>query len=129
MGQPLPLPERIPRPDSKKQMAELEEAGVILEDSTERYVGYTMPKGWKMVDDSWREDLPQFYIVDDKNMARFSIHGSWKGTYDNALTLTTVDTPRLFERRNRDQSLIPSETSDGALVGKFAEAADPFYAP
>jgi hypothetical protein len=134
MGQPLPLPEKIPRPNlesenGRKLMNELKQVGITLEDSTEAYVRYTLPEGWKMVDDSWREDLPRFYILDQKDMMHFSIQGSWKGTYDNELTLTKVPTPAFFQPQNRDKPLIPSETSTGAVLGSLGEVLDPLHRP
>lgn len=132
MGQVLPLPSRIPRPNAK-QLEKLHALGIKpdLEETEEnkketrlcKYVRYTLPEGWKMVDNSWREDLPDFYIVDSTLKGRVHISGAWKGSYDNELRLYVLDEPKILELRN--EPLIPSETSDSALVVKFAEVFDP----
>lgn len=91
------------------------------------YLTYTLPTGWKMVDDSQRRDLPNFHIVDNEEMVRFSIHGGWKGTYDNELHLICVAEPYKFEQRHEE--VIPSETNTVDVVGKLAEAFDPLHRP
>ena len=76
MGQSLPLPDRIPVPYPRtKEKMEKDGITIISEDG-ERYVKYTLPDGWKMVNDSVREDLPSFYIADDKDMTRYCIDGA-----------------------------------------------------
>jgi hypothetical protein len=134
MGQPLPLPQRIPRlnlesDEGKKLLQALSNVGITLEESTECYVRYTMPSSWKMVDDSLRQDLPRFHMVDEKNLIHFTVSGSWKGSYDNKLQLIQVEPPRLFESKNQNEPLIPSETSDEELLGRFAEVFDPLHRP
>jgi hypothetical protein len=133
MGQLLPLPERIPRP-TPNQINELKNLGieVNIEEKDEKgnpcmYVQYTLPVGWKMVDKSWREDLPDYYIVDIESKARVSISGSWKGSYDNKLRLSILKNPIIL--KPDEGKLIPSETSNYAMLGKFAEALDPLGRP
>lgn len=127
MGQPLPLPKRIPRPTGKVLTA-MNECGITIDiQSEDEYVTYSLPSGWRMVNDSHREDLPEYHIVDDKNMVRCSITGAWKGTYDNKLHLSWTKEPYEFEARHG--KMIPSETNGAALVGKFAEALDPLNRP
>lgn len=115
MQQPLPLPERIPRPNVESEQGKnlveaLKKAGIVLEEGSEWYARYTIPSGWTMIDDSLREDVPQFYLLDEKNLIHFSISGTWKETYDNELYLTQVTPPRIFKsQRQSDLSL--SETS------------------
>ena len=123
MGQPLPLPERIPVP-SQKTLTAMTACGIQLDQESQSvYREYTLPTGWKMVDNSWRQDLPEYYIVDELGLTRFCISGSWKGSYDNELRISTVHEPKLLKRR--EEELIPSETSNAAMIGKFAEALDP----
>jgi hypothetical protein len=120
MGQPCPLPQRIPRVNSKEVQQALKDAGITL-DTEEKgnYVKFTMPTGWKMVDDSWREDLPNFYILDDEKKGRFHIHGSWKETYDNSLEMEVCEAPySVFVPKHKANELIPSETSNIALLMK-----------
>lgn len=106
----MPLPERIPKPNGV--IAEqMEKCGIKFDkDDKSLYVTYILPQGWRTVDDSWREDLPNFFIVDDQGMVRFGVTGAWKGTYDNELHLTYVKNPYKFEAKNK-QKLIPSETN------------------
>lgn len=92
-----------------------------------KYVEYTLPPGWKMVDDSWRADLPDYFIVDENDMKRVSVRGSWKEMYDNHLTISIVQKPEKLVRKNTP--LIPSETDTTAVVCKFAEALDPLKRP
>lgn len=118
MGQPLPLPERIPLPNDERTKIALAEAGVRLHaEDNARYVKYTLPEGWRLVDDSWRQDLPDYYLLDAENMKRFSIFGSWKGAYDNALRIRVIKEPKLFKGRN--EPMQASETSDIALINKL----------
>jgi len=105
---------------------------VNYEDEGE-YVTYTMPEGWRMVDRSWRQDLPDFAMVDLDGQIRVSITGAWKGTYYNYLTLRIMDTPydvyQCEEDEGENKEIIPTETSGAALVGKMAEAIDPQHRP
>jgi len=118
MGQTLPLPERIPKPNTKT-LTEMKVCGIIVEDADEEYVTYTLPKGWKMVDSSWREDLPDFYIIDSSDMKRFCISGSWKGTYDNKLNIRSVKQEKYESPKSTP---IPSETSGPVLYNKLETA-------
>jgi len=118
MGQVLPLPEKIPNPKGKTREA-MENCGIAI-NTGDDYVGYTLPAGWEMVDVSWRMDLPNYYMVDDQGMARFSISGSWKGTYDNYLEIKTVQEPHKLERREKEPE--PSQTSETAMREKFKKA-------
>lgn len=133
MGQSMPLPKRIPRPDIKTESgrevaAALEKAGIHLEEehtdtkSNDKYALYTMPVGWKMVDDSLRQDLPNFYIVDDKNMQRFNVAGVWKETYDNDLWIEVTEPPIPFKAQNKKEPLVPNQTSKVVLRAKLKEA-------
>lgn len=103
MGQPLPLPERIPRPN-ETQLRSLELMGItVIEDEMKEdldkhdkiikssYLRYTLPQGWKMVDASWRQEFPDYYIIDGNGMKRVSVGGSWKGIYDNSLSLCVFE--------------------------------------
>src|SRR5947207_1455911 len=123
MGQPLPLPERIPNVHGE-QRYKLSAMGIEIVDTDNQYVHYKLPVGWKMVDSSWRQDLPDFFIIDDKNMTRVSIHGAWKGTYDNRLELTILEGKhiKLYESP-KDTTVEASQT--GNIMGQFAEALDP----
>jgi hypothetical protein len=88
MGQPLPLPERIPKPNDI-QILSLLHMGLELdlENDSEQFIKYELPIGWRMVDCSEKQDMPDFYIIDHKKMKRISISGSWKGLHDNELIL------------------------------------------
>lgn len=88
MGQPLPLPERIPVPIGKTRQKMLD-AGIILndDDKVDGYITYELPEGWKLVNDSHRSDLPNFNMVDPQGQTRFTVAGAWKGTYDNELNI------------------------------------------
>ena len=123
MGQPLPLPDRIPRPDTQLTEKMKEIGFTISDDENERYVRYTMPSGWRLENHSWREDLPEYYFVDEKNIAMISVNGCWKGSYDNKLSIQMIKQP--FVYKPRESEMIPSETSPEKLFGKFAEALDP----
>ena len=81
----------------------------------------------KTVDNSYRQDLPEFHIIDNTNMVRFTITGSWKGSYDNKLTIHKVSNS--YEFKPHESELIPSETNDFAIAGKFGEALDPQHRP
>jgi hypothetical protein len=121
MGQPLPLPTKIPVPSSNV-ISELGDMGITIEDSQQTYSAYRMPDGWKMVDRSWRQDLPKFSMVDTDNNIRVTISGAWKETYDNDITLRVQHAP--FEKFVHDPSakIIPSETSVGAIITRYHKA-------
>jgi hypothetical protein len=117
MGQPLPLPERIPVPNSKTSQA-LTDCGVVVNGQPNcLYVTYTLPENWKMIDNSDRVDIPVWYIVDANNLARFQIAGAWKGVYDNELSIRIVESPYLVKPRSEEPT--PSETSNTNLALKF----------
>ena len=119
-GKPLPLPRRIPRP-SNAVSEKLQSCNIIVNDNPKsEYLTYTLPDGWKMVDDSWREDLPEFRIIDHQEMIHFTISGAWKGTYDNKIEIYTVETPTKYMKRY--EKIIPSETKGEVLVGKILDA-------
>lgn len=102
MGQPMPLPERIPRP-TNEVMEKMEKAGICFPDEENEnqlaYIKYSLPVGWRLVDDSEREDFPRWQCVDKEDMVRFTVSGVWKGTYDNELMLYWLDQPYLWEGR------------------------------
>ena len=130
MGVPMPLPERIPMPNDEQHLL-LKSMGIeiiVPENDTEQkqqYVKYKLPEGWKMVDSSWRRDLPDFYIIDDESKKRISIFGSWKGSYDNELRLRILrdDQIELYVPP-KDDTVEASETSNQNIIGQFAEAMD-----
>jgi len=102
----------------------------ILTMGQDQYVHYKLPIGWKTVDNSWRQDLPEFLIIDNNNMTRVSISGAWKGAYDNHLTLIILEGKqiKLYESPN-DTTVEASQTSNANLMGQFAEAFDPLHRP
>ena len=121
MGQPMPLPQRIPNPygQVKDKMIEY---GFELDDDGSDYITYTMPDGWRLVDDSWRADLPCRHFVDAKNIKRITVQGSWKGTYDNELRIYIADNT-LYTPRNEE--VIPSETDANAMIKKLEDSGNP----
>jgi hypothetical protein len=121
MGQMMPLPSRIPEPTTK-QLAKLTEMGVTIGEKNEGYVRYTMPSGWKMVDQSWREDLPNFAMVDTDGNIRVTINGSWKGTYDNELHMRIASAPFDKYEPKDEEPIMASETSESVMIAKFGEA-------
>lgn len=126
MGQPMPLPERIPMPNANL-LKKMNEFGFIINNDGQHYVRYSVPGGWSLKNHSWREDLPDYYFVDRNNMARISITGSWKETYDNQLSIHIIDEPFSYEPRK--EKVIPSETTASKIAAEFAEAFDPFHRP
>jgi hypothetical protein len=96
MGQTCPLPERIPKP-TDQQLNIMINWGITFNDldneQNKLYVPYSLPDGWKIVDQRHRHDLPCSYIIDEKCMKRCVIDGAWKGTYDNYLNLRLYSYP------------------------------------
>lgn len=135
MGQPMPLPERIPRPRTDKQAEQLAAMGLTwcaeeCDAKTGRpvsYVQYTLPDGWRMVDRSRRSDLPDFAIVDSDEMIRITIAGSWKGTYDNELRLRVEDGTARFMPETEPMQYEPS--GEQRFAGRMAQALDPQRRP
>ena len=115
----LPLPERIPNPEPEVK-TRMEECGITIESSEAVYVSYDLPSGWKLVDQSDRADLPQFYIVDTEDKGRFKISGSWKGTYDNELKIYIVASPEVITPMTTVST--PSETN-GKTIAQLATSA------
>ena len=96
MGQTLPLPRRIPAPDDR-QLIELTKMGIIILDKNVEYVRYSLPDGWKMVDDTtYREDLPVYHIIDDNSRIKVTISGVWKVLYDNELRMSIPYDDKLY---------------------------------
>lgn len=108
MFRPLPLPSRVPNITGEKRQF-LNDVGVVLENSTETYVNYTLPDGWRMMDTTeHREDFPSYSIVDDDNNIRFVVYGVWKGIYDNELHWRFEEEP--FKKyKSSKKEIIPNE--------------------
>ena len=119
MGQSLPLPERIPVP-SDNDTELMKEMGFKFGEIVEDHIKYVLPEKWTLKNSSSREDLPNWYFVDEKNMKRIQISGSWKGSYDNELNLRILETPKKFEEPKK--SPIPNETSPEKMREKFRKA-------
>lgn len=124
MGAACPLPERIPIP-SNECAQKMTSDGIVLNnaENSERYITYVLPTGWDIVDCSWREDLPIWHIVDQNDMKRYSVTGSWKGTHDNVLKIRICPGDEKIKRTTEPAE--PSETSPAALAARVAEALDP----
>lgn len=125
MGQSLPLPEKIPYPKAEVRSM-METDGIKLLGDAE-YVAYTLPPYWKMRDVSTRQDLPDYYIVDEDNYGRYHIHGAWKGTYDNKLYIQHVKEKRLIEPNH--EGMEECVTSGIGYVKTLAEGLDPKKRP
>jgi hypothetical protein len=54
---------------------------------------YPLDGKWKMVDCSIRADLPHFHLVDENNLVRFLISGTWKNFYNNKLLIREIKEP------------------------------------
>lgn len=124
MGQPLPLPAKIPRPTTGQQ-GKLENMGIQThtENDAQQYVTYTLPDGWRMVDCSVRADMPEFDIVDIEKNIRVVIEGCWKGSYDNKLNMHIQSEPySKYEEPSEKKDPIPSQTDGPALLNKFEDA-------
>lgn len=120
MGQALPLPERIPIPDQTQRVS-LEAMGFTFGNTPiEGYLPIAFPSGYHWHNNSWREDLPEWYILNSENLAVVCVEGSWKGSYDNKLELYVYDTPTVV-KFNRTPP-IPSQTSKEALIEKAIDA-------
>jgi len=78
-------------------------------------------KGGLIHEDSWRQDLPDFNIVDSDNNIRFKISGSWKGPYDNELKLYACPEPYNHHPINTCK-MIPSETRQEAIVSTLLDS-------
>jgi hypothetical protein len=95
MGQPLPLPNKIPMP-TYEQKKSLTDMRIFVVGRTETiddllFVNYILPSKWKIVDDSWKVEHPIFYIIDNDNFVRVRICGSWNGAEKNYLNITIND--------------------------------------
>lgn len=95
MGQAMPLPERIPRP-CEKELEILKALGFNIGEG-EDYVPLVLPQGYRWVDNSPREDLPDWYIVNDENLAVVEVYGNWKGTFWDRLQLHVHEEPMAVE--------------------------------
>lgn len=103
MGQPLPLPEKIPFPRTTKQEIALAEMGIIIHPIPEGekdldHTTYTLPEGWRMVNTNpdGRQDLPEWHILDEENKMRVFVSGRWKVSYDNNLHLQILEGHRVY---------------------------------
>lgn len=122
MGQPFPLPTRIPFP-SQDIYSKMVDLGFQFGDSycqkKQHLISYTLPSGWQLLDNSYRADIPEWYFVDTDNMCRFAITGSWKGTYDNELYISYINSPYPYVPRNTLP--IPSETDGPQIISKIMD--------
>lgn len=84
MGQPMPLPERVPVP-LPSQVETLTSMGIQFGDLNDEFTSMKLPDNWSFINDSHREDLPRWSIVDAAGMIRARVSGAWKGMYDNKL--------------------------------------------
>ena len=89
----------MPNPTSK-MFAQMSECGIIIDNVPIKYnqyeqefVEYTLPSGWRTVNNSHREDCPDFFILDDHNMARFTIGSSWQDMHDNDIHMSMITEP------------------------------------
>ena len=120
MGQNLPLPEQIPVPNPELANC-MTKSGIKLHQTGDTYIKYDLPGMWQMVNDSSREDLPRFHIIDADGNIRYTISGAWKGTYDNELRIHKGSEKKFMPK---DDEIIPSETSGAAMAAKFSAALD-----
>lgn len=122
MGVSLPLPERGPACESDSDLEHaLTQAGVKFGPRSDEdgMCEYTLPSGWKMMDKSFRQDMPEWFMVDENGFTRARIMGTWKGTYDNRLRI--VECPmEAFE--SPTSPAIPSETDGPAVAARIANA-------
>lgn len=125
---PLPLPERIPVPEDDVLKA-MQDVGVKLYINGEPYIQYSLPAGWKTVDDSVEEDHPDFTIVDDNGQSRFQIYGSWKGNYENWLRCVHIHPPKEYKSKSAGKPLVASSTSSGAVMRTLVVALDEKHRP
>ena len=123
MGAALPLPERIPYPNEETLRA-MKADGINVHEKTSesKYVTYSLPPGWKMVDDSLRQDIPVYYILDEQDMRRYSVKGSWKEIHENELFLSKVSMPE--KHVPRKELVKTNQTSAVALMKEYADVDD-----
>lgn len=117
-SQTLPLPELIPMP-GKKLLKIMNDLGFTIDNDGQKYVAYTMPNGWKIRNNSYREDLPVFHFVDENNMVQISITDAWKETYDNELEIYKIK-PYLYKPMIGE--MISNETNIKAKLAEFKKA-------
>jgi len=115
MGQVFPLPERIPNPRKNKRK-KMEAMGFVFKESEAEYVEYEAPKEWRLIDQTLRRDQPDWVFVDEKNLVRITICGSWKGDYDNKLSMSIVKDPYLFVPKENDHKDTKNEGQSGASI-------------
>ncbi len=111
MGQSLPPPQRAPTP-TLKQRAQLSTYGftfVDSEDVNKCYIAMTCPKDYKWVNNSWRSDLPEWYVLNADGRAVLGVSVSWKESYDIKLYLDVYVEPKTVNLRSGSPA--PCETS------------------
>lgn len=116
MGNSLPLPAKVPVP-TPQQATQLLKYNITVDApvAEQKYGKINLPPQFKMHDNSYRADIPIWYIIQtDTRAAVASIRGTWKETYDNKLKLEVYDVPTLVTLR--DETPEPCETSPQALA-------------
>lgn len=93
MGQPLPLPERVPLPSDNVIQRYHDLGFKFFCEERQRYAKYEAPAGWHLEDKSHRDDIPLWVFVDTEGNERVCISGAWKGTYDNVLNMVILNPP------------------------------------
>jgi len=127
MGQPLPLPEKIPYPSEEIKNSLKNDGIVLLDEKSKKYVHYSLPNGWKMVDDSSKQQFPRFYFIDENEMTQYKIFGTWKGYETDYLEISKVESPLKYVRKT--EKVIRSETDNLTMMGTFMEILDPEQRP
>lgn len=120
MGQLLSLPQKIPSPNQECR-EEMIKNGFQFSygDEGKDFISYQLPKGWKIVNHSWTQDLPEWYFLDSENMKRFIIFGSPKETYDSKLKINIIKNPEIYQ--TRETEALHCETSVSNLLTKAIE--------
>ncbi len=100
MGQQCPVPQQIPFPPNEIQKM-MREKGFVIEDTEyDQYVYYTLPQGWRLVNNvTFAEDI-KWEFVDPNNFVQFIILGYWRSPEDswlrNRLRIVGYQEPKQF---------------------------------
>lgn len=87
--------------------------------SNSEFIIYICPLGWKMINVYHKQDLHQYFIIDENNIKKIGIHGNWRAAYHREFGLTILESEKieLFDKTNTTQVNVTNIN----LMGEFVK--------
>ena len=87
--------------------------------SNSEFIIYICPFGWKMINVYHKQDLHQYFIIDENNTKRIGILGNWRAVYHREFGLTILESEKieLLDKTNTTQVNVTNIN----LMGEFVK--------